>query len=76
MFAKVKSFFASAKNFSLSALFSAFFALFYASTASAGIGQDVVAKVESAATEANLVYVAVIAALAGFFIVKLIRKAL
>lgn len=44
--------------------------------AHAGIGADIVTKVNEATTEANLVYVAVIAALAAFFVVKLIRKAL
>lgn len=51
-------------------------ALAFVAPAYAGIGADVVTKVEEAATEANLVYVAVIAALAAFFVVKLIRKAL
>lgn len=44
--------------------------------AHAGIGSDIVTKVEEAAGEANLVYVAVIGAFAAFFVVKLIRKAL
>lgn len=42
----------------------------------AGMGDEAVKAVQDAAKDANPVYVAVIAALAGFFVVKLIRKAL
>lgn len=45
-------------------------------SAHAGIGQDAADQVTAAATEANIVYVAVIAALAAYFVVKLIRRAL
>jgi hypothetical protein len=41
-----------------------------------GMGEAAVKAVQEAAKDANPVYVAVIAALAGFFVVKLIRKAL
>ena len=41
-----------------------------------GLGAAAVKAVQDAAKDANPVYVAVIAALAGFFVVKLIRKAL
>ena len=40
------------------------------------MGAAAVKAVQDAAKDANPVYVAVIAALAGFFVVKLIRKAL
>lgn len=46
------------------------------SAAHAGIGEDIKTKITEAGTEANIVYVAVIGALAAFFVVKLIRKAL
>lgn len=46
------------------------------SAAHAGIGDDIKGKINEAGTEANIVYVAVIGALAAFFVVKLIRKAL
>ncbi len=42
----------------------------------AGVGADAATKVGEASTEAELVYVAVIAAFAGYFVVRLILKAL
>lgn len=44
--------------------------------AHADIGSDIVAKVQEATNQANPVYVAVLAAIAGFFVFKLIRRAL
>lgn len=40
------------------------------------MGEQVASVVEAAGADANTVYIAVIAALAAFFVVKLIRKAL
>lgn len=64
-----------AKMLAVMAFLSSFFSVLVPS-AYAGIGDEVKTTIESAASEANIVYVAVIAALAGYFIVKLIRKAL
>lgn len=47
-----------------------------AAMAADGIGTEAVNAVKAAAQDANPVYVAVIAAAAGFFVVKLIRRAL
>lgn len=47
-----------------------------ATSSFAGIGADAATKVGEAATEAELVYVAVIAAAAGYFVVRLIKRAL
>jgi hypothetical protein len=57
------------------ALMMSFFTLFTPAHAE-GMGEAAVKAVQEAAKDANPVYVAVIAALAGFFVVKLIRKAL
>lgn len=42
----------------------------------AGVGADIVALLQTATMEANVVYVAVIAAAAAYFVVRLIKSAL